>query len=203
MNDKARILHWLSGCSKSLADLRKKFETSEFQSAIERQLPLDEKKRDQTISQTWHRSCAAMDVLEDGHSGIEYYSTTIPDSRGPLYVLIYGILQITYVQQDALKCLRDAVGLPTHLSLPPIRETRNDFIGHPTNRKGSRGALFISRPSLSKSQFQGVELFDDGPIFHDVALLNQLSEHLEWVCMQVSEIAERVGQTRMSPLSQV
>ncbi len=73
------------------------------------------------------------------------------DSDGWSYLVVYGTLQVLYVQQDAAEVLAKALKLPFKLpdELETIREIRNDSIGHPAGR-----GAFISRITLSHEGFQ-------------------------------------------------
>ncbi|MCC7417290.1 MAG: hypothetical protein IT176_09120 [Acidobacteria bacterium] len=104
--------------------------------------------------QRWLQLCSAMDAIGDTQLAVRAYldePLKDVDSNGWSYVVVYGILQVLYVQQDAAKVLASALRLPFELpdDLVTIRELRNDSIGH----AAVRGA-FISRMSLSQEGFQ-------------------------------------------------
>jgi hypothetical protein len=104
--------------------------------------------------QRWLRLCSAMDAIGDTHMAVRaYLDEPIDDSesQGWSYLVVYGILQVLYVQQDAATTIASCLKLPLELpaELEVIRETRNDSIGHPTGR-----GAFISRISLSAEGFQ-------------------------------------------------
>lgn len=60
-----------------------------------------------------------MDALGDTQIAMDEYSAgrLTADSHGALYLAVYGILQILYVQQDAARDLASALGIG--LELPP------------------------------------------------------------------------------------
>jgi hypothetical protein len=66
------------------------------------------------------------------------------ESDGWSYLVVYGILQVLYVQQDAATMLAGCLKLPFELpdELVNIREIRNDSIGH----AHGRGDLHDSQP---------------------------------------------------------
>ena len=96
-------------------------------------------------------------------------------SDGWSYVIVYGVLQVLYVQQDAARTLATCLGLP--FKLPPelaaIRDARNASIGHPTNYHRASGTA-ISRISLTPESFQML-VFKSGQRaeFRNVQLLDR------------------------------
>jgi len=104
--------------------------------------------------QQWLRLCSAMDAIGDTQMAVRAYldePMDDSDSKGWSYVVVYGVLQVLYVQQDAAKTIASCLKLPLELpvELETVREIRNDAIGHPTGR-----GVFISRISLSVEGFQ-------------------------------------------------
>src|SRR5438105_2171589 len=104
--------------------------------------------------QQWLQLCSAMDAIGDTQLAVRAYLDEPVDhgkSNGWSYLVVYGILQVLYVQQDAAgmlaRCLRLPFDLP--VELVAIRDVRNDAIGHPAAR-----STFISRISLSSNGFQ-------------------------------------------------
>jgi hypothetical protein len=106
----------------------------------------------------WGMLCSSLDVIGDTELAIDAYLTGAqqPNAQqasddGQNYLTLYGILQVLFVQQDAVEHISKALGIeytPDSV-LADIRETRNDAIGHPTNRRGGKFFNFISRQSLS------------------------------------------------------
>jgi hypothetical protein len=88
----------------------------------------------------WYQLCSAMDVIGDTELAMQYACQGVPStSPGAAYVVIYGVLQALYLQQDAATRIAKCLGL--ELELPPeieeVRETRNAAGGHPSTYKGS------------------------------------------------------------------
>jgi hypothetical protein len=107
----------------------------------------------------WNKVTSALDTIGDTELAITAYlegRVEAPD-YGLLYIAIYGILQILYVQQDALTDLADGLGISLELpaELIEIREVRNSSVGHPTNHRG-RFANAINRSAMS---LRGFELY--------------------------------------------
>ena len=113
---------------------------------------------------------SSLDAIEDtALAASDYFKGTVPPESGQAYTKVYGILQVTYVQQDALRHLYEALGkrLPASAVLEGIRGIRNKSVGHPT-RRGEIGRCtllpktrgrklsfhYISRITLSEERFQ-------------------------------------------------
>lgn len=113
----------------------------------------------------WHQVCACMDAIEDTDLAITAYcESPFPRTAGQRYLVVYGLLQAMYVQQDAVLAL--AGGLPDecrphfdfkdYAELRRIRDVRNLSVGHPSLSGKGRGDLrhgFITRISLAKRGF--------------------------------------------------
>ncbi len=108
----------------------------------------------------WATICASMDVIGDTELAIRAYNDkgTSEISNGESYLIVYGIFQALFIQQDAMADLADALGVTFSFSpdLKNIRELRNISVGHPTDyRRGKdKSQSFISRPTLSHLGFQ-------------------------------------------------
>lgn len=63
----------------------------------------------------WFRLTSSMDAIEDTEAAIDAYIASPEPDRGGAYLLIYGVLQALFVQQDAIKHLQEhsALRLPT------------------------------------------------------------------------------------------
>ena len=81
-----------------------------------------------------------------------------PSEYGEIYLVMYGILQVLIVQQDALEDLAELQQIPFELpgELREIRFIRVASVGHPSRIFSDKKILgaFISRPTLSRSGFQ-------------------------------------------------
>jgi len=108
----------------------------------------------------WNKICSAMGVLGDTEMAIIEYERLLTQdaSKGFAYLIVYGILQVLFVQQDATKHIAEVIGadLTFPQELLQIREMRNAFTGHPTDhrRGGEVFQSFISQPSVAVSGFQ-------------------------------------------------
>jgi hypothetical protein len=114
----------------------------------------------------WNMLCSSMDAVGDTELALHAYSKAPdPADDGARYLLIFGVLQVLFVQQDAVKNLAASLGIRTERSalLQTIREVRNDSVGHPTKRGGGRGESFnfISRATMSKTGFDLMTTYAD------------------------------------------
>ena len=109
----------------------------------------------------WSQLGIAMYTIEDTELAIESFEKEIEvqNDHGALYLRTYGLLQALFLQQDAVKHLSEATDIPFDLSgysgLKDIRDLRNDIIGHPTKRGGSKPSYHgIIRLSMRTDSFQ-------------------------------------------------
>jgi len=105
----------------------------------------------------WFRLCSAMDVIGDTQLAVRAFldePVEKKESDGWSYLVVYGVLQVLYVQQDAARTLATSLGISLELpeELRAIREARNSAIGHPTNYRGGASTA-ISRISLTSNGF--------------------------------------------------
>ena len=124
---------------------------------------------------SWNMLCSCLDLIGDTKLAIiAYDQAKQPKDEGEKYLLVYGILQALFLEQDAVRNLCAALGIRYNADplLEQIREIRNDSIGHPTKRGGGKGQAFsfISRASLSKHGFDLMTTFPKGrsPLFRHV-----------------------------------
>lgn len=105
----------------------------------------------------WQQLCSSMDVIGDTESAIDAYrSSPSKQDVGHLYLVAYGLLQVLFVQQDAVKHAAEAIDLNWEFpeEILAVREVRNNAIGHPTKRGGKNSESFgIVQISLSHDGF--------------------------------------------------
>jgi hypothetical protein len=134
----------------------------------------------------FNQMCSALDTVGDTVRGTIGYLSTKDHSTENLYLVTYGILQILFVQQDAVAHLAESFGIKVDLKTLPkldaIRNTRARTIGHPTKRDEGRGKKksdkvfsynFISRHSLRPGGFKlmSVSSSSGNSTFIDIDLL--------------------------------
>jgi len=125
-----------------------------------------------------------MDMLADTGQALRSYIRQCegPVDLGSSYLLVFGALQVLYVQQDAAFWLCQAIGAPRDVAqfsgperwiraegnehLAELRNLRNSSVGHPVNRSQApateRGSYFIVQMSLAATGFQLVARNDVG-----------------------------------------
>ena len=156
----------------------------------------------------WYQLCAALDVLGDTQLAIDSFPSIASQSDGELYLIIYGLLQAMFLQQDAVAHLAEAVNIPVtdHAGLKAVRDIRNDVVGHPTKRGGNNTFTThtISRWSLSKVVFEVYSSDKDAKSFRQRAIaIDELIENQRaGIEKQVAAVRdellprERLGATR-------
>lgn len=111
--------------------------------------------------------CSGLDTLGDTEYAVAAYCEA-PNGTDPgqNYLLIYGILQVLFVQQDAAKDLARALDVEfvDDAVLREIRTTRNLSVGHPTDHTSKKQRTFnvIDRGTMSKTSFNLRTRFADG-----------------------------------------
>jgi hypothetical protein len=111
----------------------------------------------------YNQTFTSIDLIEDSQIAIEEFENIEPNGiGGRSTLLIYGILQSLFVQQDGLyhlfKCVVDfKITQKDFFDLfgfnHEVREVRNDIAGHPTNRKKTE-YYFIVKGITSKYKFE-------------------------------------------------
>jgi len=154
---------------------------------------------------TWHQICSALDVIGDTELAINSYLQGLPKrDDGHLYIAVYGILQILFVQQDATRNLLEAleVEYEPNSSLKKIRSIRNSSIGHPTDKTekgGTRSFHFISRPTLTLEGFQLLSNYsDDTPTeFTEIDIPELIEEQRNELISALTAVVEKLKKEEM------
>ncbi|MGC2698028.1 MAG: hypothetical protein WA738_19755, partial [Candidatus Angelobacter sp.] len=123
------------------------------------------------------RNCSSLDVIEDTQLAIDsYFSESVAASEGACYTKVYGILQVLYVQQDAVRHLFESLGCKfENPALRRVRDIRNRAVGHPTKmeKKKNLSFHFISRATLTQERFQLISELEGSPDkYEDVEIRN-------------------------------
>lgn len=125
----------------------------------------------------WNCLCSSLDSIGDTElAGAAYAASAEANSEGVAYLLVYGILQALFIQQDAVENMCQALQIEYALdpSLKDVREIRNDSVGHPTKRGAGKGKAynFISRSSLTTAGFNLMTTYPDGrpPLFRYISI---------------------------------
>lgn len=141
---------------------------------------------------------SALDTVEDTDEAISAFEEESEmQSPRKLYLLIYGVLQACFLQQDATNHLCEALGLQASLAKYPalaaVREIRNDSVGHPTKRGGRKGKLTsyhqISRATMSKGRFKMLSHYSDGSRnFRDISIPDIIADQKKFVGEVLNEV---------------
>jgi hypothetical protein len=119
-----------------------------------------------TDAASWNTLCSALDVIRDTALALEaYLKMDALSVIGEKYLLVYGVLQVMEVQQDAVKFLCESLAIPYSRpqELSDIRAIRSDAIGHPMNRPEDKviKSSFIQQFDLNQQEFTLLTVFSD------------------------------------------
>lgn len=151
-------------------------------------------------SKGWNQLCSALDIIGDTELALTSYRNMVrPTDDGEKYLLVYGLLQTLFVQQNAVRHLAEVldISIGEDPNLNRVRDIRNDAIGHPTKRRSGKKQTshFISRSSLSK---WGFTLASSDPdikrlAFRDINLSELLKIQEQGISHQLTAILEELG----------
>ena len=166
-------------------------------------------------AQVFGKLCSALDALGDAEMGFEAYLTGehVETSVGQNYLNTYGVLQIMFVQQDAVKHIAESLAIKytPDEDLRMIREIRNDSIGHPSQRRKPPNGTFnhISRITMSWKGFDLITFGRQGNPEHktiDIISLLETQRRLiaidlqRFVNLEVRRESEHRQRFRLKPL---
>jgi len=150
----------------------------------------------------WSKLCSSLDVIGDTEQAFNsYLDIQEPNSFSEKYLILYGVLQALFIQQDAVTHLSEALGLTYTVDplLTQIREIRNDSSGHPTKR-GGKGNKFnhISRMSMQRQTFQLMTTYPDGSYqFTDVDVKSLIESQRDTLQTSLIGISEKLKEEEM------
>lgn len=144
----------------------------------------------------WFKLCSSLDALGDAEFAIASYSKLEKvEDDGEKYLILYGILQVLFVQQDSISHLMEALDIPytPDSTLNRIREVRNNSIGHPTKRGKDKAFNFIVRISMSHTGFQLMTSHSDGQHdFTNVKVIELINSQRNLVGTALSEVIKNL-----------
>jgi hypothetical protein len=110
----------------------------------------------------WNMVVSSIWVLGDTDLSISSYLRSVfPSDDGLKYLMVYGLLQALFLQQDAVTNLSDALKITIERDqrLQNVRNVRNLSSGHPTHLERKKQSYFgyISRGSLSQNGFDIIQ----------------------------------------------
>jgi hypothetical protein len=152
----------------------------------------------------WNSLTSSLDVIVDTEMAFDAYLERLQDpaTHGELYVLLYGVLQALFIQQDAVENMMESLALeyPPHPILRDIRETRNDSIGHPTKRRSGKHqtSTFISRMTMSRSGFMLMTTYpDQNPTFRHVNVVTMIDDQRAILPTLLQQVIEKLRKEDM------
>jgi ribonucleotide reductase beta subunit family protein with ferritin-like domain len=154
----------------------------------------------------WNRLTSSLDVIGDTEMAFDAYLERLhdPATCGELYILLYGVMQALFIQQDAVENMMEALGLKytLHPTLRDIREARNDSTGHPTKREARKNraqtSAFISRGTMSRSGFTLMTTYPDrNPTFHNVNVVKLIHDQRDILPAFLQQVIEKLRKEKM------
>lgn len=114
----------------------------------------------------WNTLCSALDVIGDTELALQAYTEWQPLSDdGERYLLVYGVLQVLLVQQNAVRfvCKSLSIDYSQPKEFADIRSIRSDSIGHPMEARSDKvlKSNFIRRMGLTQQCFTLMTVFSD------------------------------------------
>ena len=171
---------------------------SKFRIAIENRAM--EKRQSQSVvlglnSKDWSMVVTSLDVIVETSLAIQHFLETgievhgTKTEEGEKYLRLYGILNSTYLQQQAIivlyrKLTSDYKGVKELIKNLEIREIRNKIASHSSDFKHGKESYVVIRHSLSKYTFvyENNEVKKDCTVEQEfVNLKVLLDKHLELV----------------------
>ena len=131
------------------------------------------------------RLCAALDTIGDAEEGLRsYIKMRGTQDVGKKYIVIYGVLQLLYVEQDCVNVLHDIFlnsDAPKVAEIDEFRRTRNHAIGHPApnqRKKQKFPSSQMGRGDLQIDRFSMLSFKPNGEREHrKIPLKNGLSDN--------------------------
>lgn len=147
----------------------------------------------------WNLLCSCLDTVGDTELAIRAYEQSRkPRTAADLYLLVYGVLQALFVQQDAVENLCKALVIdyvPDKL-LKEIRDIRNDSTGHPTKRGGGKGQAYnsIGQSSLTKEGFDLMTTYPDNrrPLFRHISIESLIKNQRDVIQRALTEVLRKL-----------
>jgi hypothetical protein len=146
----------------------------------------------------WNLLCSCLDAVGDTELAVRAYEQSRePPTAADLYLLVYGVLQALFIQQDAVENLCQALAIDyiPDKSLKETRDIRNDSTGHPTKRGGGKGRNnFIVRSSLTREGFDLMTTFPDKrrPRFRHISIESLIKNQRDVIQRVLREVLRRL-----------
>jgi len=152
----------------------------------------------------WSFICTALDVIGDTTCAIQHFleagldGSSVGTEVGGQYLRLYGVLNSTYLQQEAIDVLyqkiipndkKDTKALNKNLK---IREIRNKIGSHSSNSNYGKESYVVIRNTLSKFSFEFINNHSQEPEW--VNLKESLEEHLKLILYLFDHLYEQIIQ---------
>lgn len=154
---------------------------------------------------SWNALCSALDVIGDTQLAMEAYAKW--ESRcenGEKYLLVYGVLQVMEVQQDAIRYACEILEVPYSppKELDPIRIIRDEAIGHPMRRRQEKAlkSSFVQRAGMTQWEFTLLTVFSDrrGYVFRQVKIVDLIGTQESFLTRMLQSIVEKLRSDEMA-----
>ncbi|MBI4976849.1 MAG: hypothetical protein HZC28_05170 [Spirochaetes bacterium] len=144
---------------------------------------------------TWNTLCSSLDTIEDtSHAIGEYISLSNNNySTGFSYVIVYGVMQAMFLQQDAVIHIASSLGnnLALDDELKKIREIRNSSTGHPVRDRGDNKSFnYIQHCGMTHLKFRLVSYCPNksDPTFSDIDILKLIDKQKEIISKYINDL---------------
>ncbi len=155
-----------------------------------------------TTPEDWGYICTSMDIVGQTNEAIRNFlqfgleGPTKYENKGEQYLRLYGVLNATYLQQEAIKQIRKRFGLEADeiVNTIPIRDIRNKIGAHSPSqgyRSEKKIAYVAVRALLSNFSFSyGFKKTRDIETFtrEEVDLKERVEEH----CRTIINVLDRI-----------
>lgn len=108
----------------------------------------------------------ALDAVGDAEVALDaYLHMPEPGSVGERYIGVYGVLQVMFVEQQAVRAICEAFSLQFDRTdlLRRVADIRNASVGHPVPNKPGKPTRFVSRADLRHGSFGLLLSYTDKP----------------------------------------
>jgi len=133
--------------------------------------------------------CAAKDWIQDtAESIIRHREVGFSEDPSSSYLEFWGVLQATFILQDAIHEMRYALvgetSLPVDVRRSSIawlrlRELRNDAVGHPTKRGGAPVKRCVTGRQPKSYESITLTFYQGGSVWNENLRLGQLLDELD------------------------
>jgi len=151
--------------------------------------------------------CGSLDAIESAQSAVDSYICLNKDNIKDIgqYLIIYGLFQALYVQQDSVLNLCKGMDIPPlpngkdletqYSELYEVRELRNKGIGHPTpNKKGQTKdthSILINDNSITLYSYT-----ETGELsFAEYKISDCIEQQNQSLCGILQKVIEKIGST--------